>query len=93
MRDRLRNNEVSKADDGVSTLSPEDYIEQRLNPILLDFERKARQITTKVTIFNVLNYVLGGVGTALAVFRETRLYVSVSVAVASSESVALGLWS
>ena len=84
MRDRLRNNEVSKADDGVSTLSPEDYIEQRLNPILLDFERKARQITTMVTIFNVLNYVLGGVGTALAVFRETRLYVSVSVAVAAA---------
>lgn len=81
---RKSNCAVSDVDNGVSTLSPEDYIELRLGPIVADFERKAKQITFYLALFNVLNYVLGGMGTVLAVFRQTRLYVAVSVAVASS---------
>ena len=75
----------SKADDGVSMLNPEDYIQNRIYVQIAEFDRKARQITRTLNVLSVLNYVLGAAGTALAIFGGVaQLYVTVTVAISAA---------
>jgi hypothetical protein len=80
---------VSVDDDGISQLSPEEYIALRIVEERDVHRRKAATCQRILGAISIGNYVLGGVGTYLATMGRIQLYVSVTTAV-STAMISLG---
>ena len=72
-----------KADDGISFLSPESYIELRLEDQLAYFSIKAPKLAQTTQRMQVAILVAGGVGTLLAAFG-VELWIALTTALATS---------
>ena len=72
-----------EGDDGVSDLSPEQYLQWRLGDQLSYFRSKAHHLERRHRVFQWTIAVLGGVGTLLAALGQ-EIWVPVSVGVATA---------
>lgn len=56
---------ANKADDGLSTLTPDQYVELRLNDQVNYYTRRSQALEKRLRYFSYLAYVTGGIGTFL----------------------------
>ena len=70
-------------DDGCSTLTPDDYLQQRMLPLVKYYKERAKEAQNALARFQVCIYMMGALGTLLAAFNLDIL-VAITTAVSSA---------
>eukprot|EP00854_Cymbomonas_tetramitiformis_P007412 gene7412-8825_t len=81
---RSRAYRVSEKDDGISKLSPEEYIQMRLIPLLNWYEANAVVVDKELKAFLALQFIYQGMAVILALVAENKLLVAIPIAIAAA---------